>query len=124
MHAKQVPVEAKPATSTTKLKLETKMDEAVRDLKIEYLSKITGEQNDTTFNDLWNKLVVEYPDNLPLFMAKLKFLDDDPKRQENLAEIIVAANDIISRINEDDLARALGRKVDIENGDAVQVRGY
>lgn len=55
-------------------------------------------------------------------MTKLKFLDENPKRQQNLDAIIAAANDVISRISDDDLAKFLGRKVDLENGDAVQVR--
>ena len=106
------------------MSLDKAMDDAVRDLKIQHLSKITYEKDDTTntFNGLWDKLNLEYPQNLPLHMAKLKFLDENPKRRENLAEIIALANDIINRISEDDLARSLGRKVDLENGDAVQVR--
>ena len=122
IHAKKVSVEAKSVPPTIKPTLENKMDDAVRDLKIECLSKITGEQNDTTFSNLWDKLVLDYPDNLKLQMAKLKFLDENPKREKNLAAIIEAANDIIGRISEDDLAKCLGRKVDLENGDSIEVR--
>ena len=98
------------------------MNEAVRDLKIGYLSKIVTEQSDMNYDDLWNQLVLDYPENLQLYMAKLTYLDEHPNRHENLAAIIVAANDIISRISEDDLAKCLGRRVDLENGDSIQVR--
>ena len=121
IHAKKPSIEAKSAAPTIKPTLEKTMDDAVRDLKIEYLSEITGEQEDTSFNDFWDKLVLAYPGNLQLYMAKLKYLDEHPKRMENLAEIIVAVNDILSRISEDDLSKWFGRKVDLENGNAVQV---
>ncbi len=122
VHTNSVAIEAKSATPIVKETLESKLEDAVRVLKIEYLSKATKEQTFDAFNDLWDKLVLDYPDNLPLYMAKLKYLDEHPKRQENLAAVIGAANDIISRISEDDLAKCLGRRVDLENGDSVQVR--
>lgn len=117
-------MEAKSAAPTVTPTLEKKMDDAVRDLKIGYLSKLSAEQEDTNFNDLWNKLVSDYSDSLPLYMAKLKYLDENSKRHENLAAIIVAAKDIINRISEDDLAKSLGRRVDMEDGDSIQVREY
>lgn len=117
-------MEAKSAAPTVTPTLENKMDDAVRDLKIGYLSKLSAEQEDTSFHDLWNKLVSDYSDNLQLYMAKLKYLDEHSNRHENLAAIIVAANDIISRISEDDLAKSLGRRVDMEDGDSIQVREY
>ena len=88
----------------------------------EFLSKISEVQDAAFFNDLWEKLILNYPENLQLYMAKLKYLDESPNRQENLAEIVVAANDVLSRISEDDLSKCLGRKVDLENGAAVEVR--
>jgi hypothetical protein len=119
---KKQSIEAKQAEPTIKPTLEKKMDDAIRDLKIDYLSKVSEVENDTSFNDLWKKFVLEYPDCLQLYMAKLKYMDDHPKRHEHLAEVITAANDIINRISQDDLAKSLGRKVDMENGDSIQVR--
>ena len=122
--ATKVSVEASSVSPTVKPTLEKKMDDAVRDLKIGYLSKISVEQGDTNFNDLWNKLVSDYSDDLQLYMTKLKYLDENSNRLENLAAIIVAANDVISRVSEDDLAKCLGRRVDLENGDSIQVREF
>ena len=122
IHTNRVAIEAKSASPTVKETLESKLESAVRDLKIEHLSKAAKEQTHDAFNDLWDKLVLDYPDNLQMYMTKLKYLDEHPNRQENLAAVIGAANDIISRISEDDLAKCLGRRVDLENGDSVQVR--
>jgi hypothetical protein len=120
--AKKVSFEATSVAPTLKPTLEKKMDDAVRDLKIGYLPQVSVEIDDTTFNDLWNKLVTDYSDSLQLYMAKLKYLDENSRRHENLDAIIVAANDIISRVSEDDLAKCLGRRVDMDNGDSIQVR--
>jgi hypothetical protein len=101
--------------------LEKKLEEALRDLKIEFLGKVTEEGNDTSFDDLWGELVLLYPDHLPLYMAKLKYLDENPKRLENLANVISVAKTIISCISEVELAQGLGRNADLQNGDSVQV---
>jgi hypothetical protein len=119
---KQQSIEAKPAEPTLKPTLENKLEHAIRDLKIDYLSKISEAENDTSFDDLWNKFVLEYPDCLRLYMAKLIYMDEHPKRLEHVMDIVAAAKHVIDRISEDDLAKSLGRMVAIENGDSIQVR--
>jgi hypothetical protein len=119
--SKKRSIEAKLAEPAVKPTFEEKMNEAVRDVKVGYLSKEAEQQTDTSFRELWGKLVLEYPNYLPLYMAKLKYLDGHPTRQEHLSDIIGAAQDIINRISKDELATCLGQKVDLDNGDSVKV---
>ena len=94
----------------------------MRDLKVEYLGKLTAtEKEEGEFDALHSQLEAEYPDHLPLYMAKLKYLDTHPKRIDMLMDVIAAAETVISRISEDEFALNLGRKVDSEDGDAVKV---
>ena len=101
---------------------EEKMNEAVRDLKIEHLGKLSKkEKEDGQFDQLFAKLDKEYSDFLPLHMARLKYLDSREKRSENLAEIVTAADAVVRRISEDELALHFGRKIDSESPVAVKV---
>jgi tripeptidyl-peptidase II len=119
--AKKVPLEAKPAEPTVKPTTEEKMEDIVRDVKIEYLGKLSHVENGASFDELWKKLLMEYPDYLPLYVTKLKHLDAHSKRLDHLTDIISAAKAVISHVSEKDLAQILCRHVDLENGDSVQV---
>jgi uncharacterized protein YbcI len=122
---KEATVEAEPAEPTTKPTVEQKIDDAVRDLKVEFLGKLTSkEKEEGKFDELYVKLESEYPDHLPLLMAKLKYMDTHQKRSEMLNEVIRAAEAVISRISENELALNLGRKVDSEDGNAIKVRQW
>lgn len=120
--SKDATIEAEPAKPSTKPTVEQKLDDAVRDLKVDYLGKLSAkDKEEGTFDELYTKLETEYPDHLPLQMAKLKYVDTHPKRSEMLTDVIAAAEIVINRISEDELALNLGRKVDSEDGDAVKV---
>lgn len=103
--------------------MQEKLADAIRDLKIEHLGKLTAkEKEDGKFDELYATIEQEYLDHLPLRMAKLKYLDTHEKRSEMLEDIVAAADAIISRISEDELALNLGRKVDETDGDALKER--
>jgi len=74
------------------------------------------------FDELYTKLVADYPDHLPLLMAKLKHLDEDKKRDEMLSKVIEAADAVIQKIDRDELALHFGRKSDSDDPAAVKVR--
>jgi tripeptidyl-peptidase-2 len=103
--------------------LEERLNEAVRDVKLEQLSKLTQkEKDDGKFEELFGQLEVEYPDHLPLFVAKLKHLDtDDKKAAEQLSRVIEAADVVIGKISDDELALHFGKLHDKENPREVQV---
>jgi len=103
--------------------VQQRLDDAVRDLKIEYLGKLTTkEKEEGKFDELYATMEKDYPDHLPLRMAKLKFLDTHSQRSERLAEVVEAADALICRISEDELALNLGRAVDDTDGDALKER--
>ena len=103
--------------------VQEKLNDAIRDIKIEHLGKLTAkEKEEGKFDELYMMMEKDYPDHLPLRMAKLKYLDTHEKRSEMLEEVVFAADGIISRISDDELALNLGRKVDDTDGDALQER--
>jgi hypothetical protein len=119
---KEVKIEAKKAEPTVQPTVDQKLEDAIRDLKLEHLTKLSAsETKDEAFEELFAKLAVEYPGHIPLLVAKLKYLDGHPKRMDVLADVIATAKAIVSSIDEDELALTLGRELDSEDGDAVQV---
>lgn len=115
--------ETEPAAPTTKPSVDQKLDDLVRDLKVKYLGDLSADETEEgKFDELYSRLESEYPEHLPLLMAKMKYMDALPKSVERLSGVIGAAEAIISRISEDELALNLGRKLDSEDGDAVKVR--
>ena len=103
--------------------VQEKLDDAVRDLKIEHLGRLTAkEKKEGKFMELYITMEQEYPHHLPLRMSKLKYLDTHEKRSEMLTEVVAAADDILSRSSDDELALSFGRKVDESDGDALKER--
>lgn len=99
-----------------------KVDEAIRDLKVSQLGKLTAkEKEDGKFEVLYAQFSVEYPDHLPLLMAKLKYLDSQEKRTDMLQEIVEAASAVVAKIPQDSLAMHFGKKSDSEDPEAVKV---
>ncbi|XP_078488477.1 tripeptidyl-peptidase 2 isoform X1 [Ciona intestinalis] len=82
-----------------------KANEDMRDLQITCMTKY--EQV-----DFFDKLVGDWPDHIPVYLAKLQVLEAAKTRNENLDEIIGTANDVIMRINAESLAAKLGIKID------------
>jgi tripeptidyl-peptidase-2 len=104
---------------------EQRIDEAIRDLQVEQLGKLTlKEQEEGKFEELYAKFQVQYPDHLPLRMARLKYLDSHEKRSEMLDKVVSAAEAVVSGISEDELALNLGRKVDSDDPKAVKVSRF
>jgi tripeptidyl-peptidase-2 len=102
--------------------VEEKLLEAVRDLKVGQLSKLTQkEKDDGMFEDIYGKIESEYPDFLPLLMARLKYLDMHEKRSEKFADIVSAADAVLVLVPENELALHFGRKIDSEDPAAVKV---
>jgi tripeptidyl-peptidase-2 len=102
---------------------EEKMAEAIRDLKIAHLGKaIKQDEDEEVFTRMFSSIQQEYPDHLPLHVAKLRYTDGDKRRAERLAEVVVDCDEIISRIVEDELALHFGRKIDTDDPKAVKER--
>lgn len=111
------PVEAKDERS-----LEKKLDEAVRDLKVSRLDQLSKEElKHGKFDELYRTLEAEYPDHLPLLMAKLKYLDTNEKREGWLPQIVASADVVISKISQEEIALHFGKKSDSEDAEAVKV---
>jgi tripeptidyl-peptidase-2 len=121
---KETSLDTDPPVPTVKPTAEEKMNDAVRDLKVDYLGKLSKEEKlDGTFDKLYENLVKEYPDHLPLLMVRLRHLAaSQPSTPESLSEIVKAAEAVISHISEDELALNLGRKLDDTDANAVKVR--
>jgi tripeptidyl-peptidase-2 len=104
--------EAATPEPTDERTAEYKMEEAVRDLKVEHLSKLTAKEKEAgKFELLHDKLLTEYPDHIPLFVAALKHVDTD-FREEAAPKVIEAADKIVTAISEDELALHFGKGYD------------
>ena len=100
---------------------EERISEAIRDIKVSQLEKLTKEELDQgKFQTLYSDMMKEYPSYVPLIMTYLKFLDGLEARQENLELIIEVADQAISLIPEDELALHFGKKHDKENPEEVK----
>lgn len=90
-----------------------RIHDAIRDLKVEQLGKLTAaEKDDGQFEKLFDELEREYPKHIPLLMAKLKYVDELKPREEALPRVIDASNKILFEISQDELALHFGRKLD------------
>jgi tripeptidyl-peptidase II len=100
---------------------EGKMFDAIRDVKVEQLGKLTSSEKEMgKFETLFIALEKEYPGHLPLLMANLKHIEGLKNRSEKLPELVSAADKVIAVISEDTLAMHFGKKVDKE--DPYQVK--
>ncbi len=95
-----------------------KMEEDLRDWKVKRVEKMVGEEK---FDELYENLVKEYPDHLPLLTLKLKHLDkDNSGRSDRLSSIVTMADSIISLIDQNALALWSGVKQDLTDGTVVK----
>jgi tripeptidyl-peptidase-2 len=122
------PSDPEPKEPDDERTVERKLSEAVRDLKISHLQKLSvKEKEEGHFETLFNNLATEYPGHLPLLMTKLQYLDSqeskksDKRSGEQLVQIVAAADAVISLIDQDSLSRHFGRKSDPEDPAAVKV---
>ena len=96
-----------------------KIEEAVKALKVSELEKLSGKEEEK-FQDLFGSLKAEYPDHLPLLISGLKHYDNKDRRIDNLDKIIDIANDVVSLIDEKDLAAHFGMSYDKEDAKACK----
>ncbi|KAF0698016.1 Aste57867_11347 [Aphanomyces stellatus] len=92
-------------------------DEAVRDLLVQRLVKLQGKD---TFLPQWTALKDKYATHLPFLKTRLHHLDNDCKRRASLADIVEAAEAIVSAIDTHALAAHYGVKV--VPGDVAQAK--
>lgn len=120
--AKEPPKEAEPIEPEDLRTTEEKMNEAVRDLKVEHLKKLTSEEREGgLFDELYAKSESEFPAYVPLRLAKLQYLDSHKKRSEMLTDIVGAAEGVLSCLSEDDIARTMGRNGNDEDPKDIRV---
>lgn len=90
-----------------------RLRDSIRDLKVNQLDKLTKEEkNGGKFEEIYSEIVKEYPGHVPLLMSNLKYLDGLETRKDNLTRIAEAADEVISKIPEDELALHFGKKQD------------
>jgi tripeptidyl-peptidase-2 len=101
---------------------EERMFEAIRDVKVDQLGKLTtSEKESGKFEELFAALNKEYSDHVPLLMASLKHIDGHKKRSDMLTQLVEAADKVIARISEDELALHFGKKLDKEDPEKVKI---
>lgn len=94
---------------TDKNKDKTKEDEyreALRDLKISWLSKLE------LSHPLFKELRSEYEDHLPLYVTRLQALDSDKEREKCIPEILQLSKFLLSRIDQNSVLAYFGMKAD------------
>jgi tripeptidyl-peptidase-2 len=122
------PAKGKDGAATTpdapdERSVEQKMAEAVRDLKVEYLGKLTKEEKEKgKFEELYAMLEKEYGDHLPLLLEGLKHVDNEKKRKDRLDKVVEAADKIISQVSEDELALHFGKNHEKDDPKAAKER--
>lgn len=97
-----------------------KIEEQVRNLKVEQLKKLDDEFQ--KFEEFYKQLLTEYPDHLPLLIAALRFYDQKDKRTERIKDILETADLIISKIDEKEVAAHFGMSYDKEDAKSAKVR--
>lgn len=102
--------------------VQEKLADAVRDLKVGQLEKLTEkEKEDGKFDELYNVLEKEYPEHIPLLMAALKHFDTSKARKDGLQQIVDAADKVLQLISEDELALHFGKSHDKEDPKSCKV---
>lgn len=93
---------------------EKKCEEEERDLKISWISQHSR-------MDIYDELVKDWNEHIPLHLAKLQALENDKDRGDKLEEIVSAADEVISRIDTQALSASMAIKID-SRADASTVK--
>ncbi len=88
----------------------------VRDAKRQLLHTTSIDSDRALFDKLAEDLLKETPNDLTVLVSKLRKLDASAKRDDNLEEVIAAADAVLAQLNGNDIAVALALKPG--NGDA------
>jgi tripeptidyl-peptidase-2 len=121
MENKPAASEAEVAEPKDERTPEQRLSEAIRDLKVDLLGKLTSAEKDSgKFEEIYAELWKEYPSHVPLLMTNLKCLDGLKKRSEILPQIEEAADKVIAQISEDELALHFGKKLDKDDPEKVK----
>lgn len=98
-----------------------RLKEAIRDLKIDQLSKLTSAEKESgLFEAAYKELLEEYPKHIPLLLENLRHWDTSEERSQILPVILQAADEVIESVPEDELAMHFGKRLDKENAKKVQ----
>ncbi|XP_072034385.1 tripeptidyl-peptidase 2-like isoform X2 [Amphiura filiformis] len=100
-HKPHTPKAEKPKEKTK----EDEFQEALRDLKINWISKLEG---DSLFEEVNEK----YPDHLPLHVAQMNTKESNKDRSKILPEIIQLADKVLSLIDQSAVASHIATKHD------------
>lgn len=115
-------VEPKKATKTDKVETEKtknneeEMAEAVRDLKINWIKKLETPEART---EVYEELVKESPDHIPIYIARLQALESD--KAMDWKTILETANTALKFINVSELLEYYGLKSD-NRVDAAKIK--
>jgi tripeptidyl-peptidase-2 len=91
---------------------DVEFEEAVRDLKISWIGKLSSCQSQRLYEDL----KVDHEDFLPLYVARLHAIDSDKDRLNRLPDLIMAAKLVIEHVDIDALLAYSGTKIDLRQG--------
>jgi len=98
-----------------------KLAEEVRDLRVERLGKLEGEKNDEAFETLAAEILADWPDWLPVLVARLERRDSEKGKGDTQA-IVAAAQAVIDAVDRSALAEYFGTTADDEDPAAREER--
>lgn len=110
-----VTIEPKKEKSKDGEESERELKEAIRDLEIKYLSKITDNKQ---ANELFKKLNTEFPNHLPLLVAQVERLSSI--RSVNLQELSNAVDMVLDTAKPEEVLKFYGGKTDFSEDDIKQ----
>ncbi|KAJ8511728.1 hypothetical protein OPV22_002162 [Ensete ventricosum] len=117
---------AKETTGSTKSASE-RLDEELRDAKIRFLSELKRDTDEerSAWNELAASLKMEYPNYTPLLAKILECIVSGSPDQDKISHnqrIIVAANEVIESIDQEELLKHLSIKSDPEDEEAEKIK--
>ncbi|TMW61109.1 hypothetical protein Poli38472_013572 [Pythium oligandrum] len=86
---------------------EEQANEAVRDLLLGRVTKLAGKPE---FDAAYQRLVTQFPTHLPVVQANLHHFDNEKDRLTQLPKVIEAADTVLAKIKQDELALFFGTR--------------